>query len=131
MPVWESTEQYIKAQPQKVQEVLRAMQQILREALPGAEECISYSMPALRITLEPGPCGGRGKSVVLVYYAAAKQHLGFYPTAGPIEAFRKELAPYGTSRGAVRFPLDQPLPADLITRMAQYRRREAEGRHEI
>ncbi|MGN1024398.1 MAG: iron chaperone [Lachnospiraceae bacterium] len=131
MPVWESTEQYIKAQTPEAQEALCSMRKILRDALPGTEECISYSMPALRIFLKPGPRGGRGKSVVLVYYAAAKHHLGFYPTAGPIEAFREELASYAASRGAVRFPLDQPLPADLITRMAQYRMREAEGGHEI
>ena len=65
------------------------------------------------------------KAVVLVYYAAAKHHLGFYPTPGPIEAFREELAPYRTSKGAVQFPLDHPLPENLITRMAQYRLQEA------
>ena len=123
MPVWESTEQYIIAQTKQAQEALLAMQRILQAALPGASECISYSMPALRIFPDTGE--KNPKAVVLVYYAAAKHHLGFYPTPGPIEAFREELAPYRTSKGAVQFPLDHPLPENLITRMAQYRLQEA------
>lgn len=122
MPAWESTEQYIMAQTKQAQEALLAMQRILQAALPGASECISYSMPALRIFPDTGE--KKPKAVALVYYAAAKHHLGFYPTPGPIEAFREELAPYRTSKGAVQFPLDQPLPENLITRMAQYRLQE-------
>ena len=123
MPAWESTEQYIMAQTKQAQEALLAMQRILQAALPAASECISYSMPALRIFSDTGE--KKPKAVVLVYYAAAKHHLGFYPTPGPIEAFREELAPYRTSKGAVQFPLDHPLPENLITRMAQYRLQEA------
>lgn len=122
MPAWESTEQYIEAQTKEAQTALLAMRRTLQAALPGTSECISYSMPALRIFIDAG--GKKPKAVVLVYYAAAKRHLGFYPTPGPIEAFREELAPYRTSKGAVQFPLDQPLPENLITRMAQYRLQE-------
>lgn len=102
-------EQYIAAQPKAVQPLLRRMRKIVRAAAPSAEERMAYGMPCY---YQNGP---------VAYFAAAKTHIGFYPTPEGIEAFAKELAPYSQSKGTVRFPLDQPLPEDLIARMVKHR----------
>lgn len=88
---------------------LNEIRSIIREALPGAEEVISYGMPAFK----------QGK--VLVYYAANKQHLGYYPTSSPMEVFADELSKYKTSKGAIQFPYDKKLPKALIKKIAKYR----------
>lgn len=106
---FETIDQYHQAQLPEVIGMLDEMRSIIKMAAPDAIECISYGMPAFR-----------GKKV-LVYYAAAKNHLGFYPTAEPIIVFAEELKPYKTSKGAVQFPYNQPLPVDLITRLVKYR----------
>lgn len=113
MAAFKSVEEYFAAQDPKVLEKLTAMRQILREELPEAQECISYSMPAFR-----------QKGKVLVYYAAAKNHIGFYPTPGPIEAYQEDLRPYHTSKGAVQFPYDKELPEELIRKMVRFRVQE-------
>lgn len=115
MTKWKDTDEYIAAQAPDVRKKLEEMRRILRDALPEAKECISYGMPALR----------EGK--VLVYYAAAKHHIGFYPTPGPIEACREDLKPYHTSKGAVQFPLEEELPEKLIRKMAVIRQKEVTG----
>jgi uncharacterized protein YdhG (YjbR/CyaY superfamily) len=101
--------EYIAGFPKPIQEILQQLRAVVREAAPEAEECISYGMPAFRQ-------GG-----ILVYFAAFKSHIGFYPTASGIEKFQEELAPYRWAKGSVQFPLDQPLPDDLIRRMVQFR----------
>ena len=88
---------------------MEQMRRILQEALPDAQECISYSMPAFKTVK------------VLVYFAAGKNHVGFYPTSEPIVHFQDELRHYKTSKGAIQFPKDQPLPENLICRIARYR----------
>ncbi len=88
---------------------MEQMRRILQEALPDARECISYNMPAFKTVK------------VLVYFAAGKNHVGFYPTPGPIVHFQDELCHYKTSKGAIRFPKDEELPEDLICRIARYR----------
>lgn len=113
MAAFKSTDEYFAAQDDRVLDQLTKMRQILRDELPDAEECISYSMPAYRL-----------KGKVLVYFAAAKNHIGFYPTPGPIEAYQKELRPYHTSKGAVQFPYDRELPEDLIRKMVRFRVQE-------
>ncbi len=103
---------YIAAAPEAVRPLLREVRALVRAAAPEASETISYGMPAFK---------GRR---VLVYFAAQKAHLGFYPTASGIERFQAELAEYKTSKGAVQFPYAEPLPADLITRIVQFRAEE-------
>ena len=88
---------------------MEQMRRILQEALPDARECISYNMPAFKT------------AKVLVYFAAGKNHIGFYPTPEPITHFHEELCSYKTSKGAIQFPKDQPLPEELICRIARYR----------
>lgn len=90
------------------------MRSIITSVIPEADEVISYGMPALKT------------KKVLVYFAAFNNHIGFYPTASGIKAFEKELKPYKHSRGAIQFPLDQPLPADLIKRITIFRKKEVD-----
>ena len=81
----------------------------IREAAPQATERISYGMPCLYLNGN------------LVYFGAGKNHIGFYPTPAGIEAFKEEFAGYKWSKGAVQFPLDKPIPYELITRIVQFR----------
>lgn len=100
---------YIESFGEPVRGLLREMRRILREELPGAEERISYRMPTYTL----------GQN--LVHFAGYKGHIGFYPTPEGIEAFKAELSRYPGSKGAVQFPLDEPLPEDLIRRVARAR----------
>jgi uncharacterized protein YdhG (YjbR/CyaY superfamily) len=97
---------YIAAFPVEVQAILDSLRAAIREAAPGAVEAFSYQMPTFKL---------KGKN--LAHFAAYKHHIGFYPTPAPIENFAEELTPYKTSKGAIQFPLDQPLPFDLIKRI--------------
>ncbi|WP_203633062.1 YdeI/OmpD-associated family protein [Lacticaseibacillus suibinensis] len=99
---------FIAAQPPVVQPPLKAMYAILKAALPEAEERISYQMPTF----------WQGQAIA--YFDAGEGYLGFYPTSGPIVQFAPELTRYRHSKGAVHLPLDQPLPAALITKMVQW-----------
>ncbi len=112
MKTYPSIKAYIKAQGKDVQGKLEDMYAITSAAAPKANEAIKYGMPAL--------IGNKD----LVYFAAMKGHLGFYPTPSAIDAFATELAPYSTSKGCVRFPYDQPLPKSLITKMVKFRVKE-------
>ena len=111
-----SVEEYISWFSPEVQEKLQQIRQTLEKALPDAKEVVSYHMPAFKTT------------EVLVYYAAAKKHIGFYPTNSGVEEFKKELGGYKTSKGAIQFPYDQELPLELITQIAQFRLAEAAHR---
>jgi uncharacterized protein YdhG (YjbR/CyaY superfamily) len=102
-------DQYIATFPSNVQAVLENLREIIRNAAPEAEEVISYKMPAYK------------QNGMLVYFAGYKKHVGFYPTGSGIEAFKEEFTPYKWSKGAVQFPLDKPLPTELITRIVQFR----------
>lgn len=114
-----SVEEYFSWFPPEIQSKLRQIQETLRAALPDAKEVISYHMPAFKTT------------EVLVYYAAAKNHLGYYPTNSGVEEFKKELAEYVTSKGAIQFPYDKELPLDLIAQIAQFRAEQAKHRAEL
>lgn len=114
-----SVEEYFSWFPLRVQSKLRQIQETLRAVLPDAKEVISYHMPAFKTT------------EVLVYYAAAKSHLGYYPTNSGVMEFKKELAAYVTSKGAIQFPYDQDLPLELIAQIAQFRAEEAKFRAEL
>jgi uncharacterized protein YdhG (YjbR/CyaY superfamily) len=104
-----SIDEYIAACPEDVQAILQELRATIRAAAPDAEERISYQMPAFAL------------NGILVYFAAFKNHIGFYPTSSGIEAFRQELSVYEGSKGAVRFPIGEPLPKDLISRIVRYR----------
>lgn len=95
---------------------LEEMRDILRSALPLAEECISYGMPAYRM------------SKVLVYFAGNKHHVGFYPTSSGIKKFEHELGEWKHSKGAIQFPYDKQLPKGLIRKIAIMRKHETENR---
>jgi uncharacterized protein YdhG (YjbR/CyaY superfamily) len=106
---FKSTDEYISAFPPGVQDILEKLRQVIRESAPGAAEAISYGMPTFKLNGN------------LVHFAAFKSHIGFYPTPSAIVAFKKELLAYETSKGAVRFPLDKPLPYGLIERIVKFR----------
>lgn len=107
--VYENIDQYISGFPPAVQEVLQSLRQVIKEAAPDAVEKISYQMPAFAL------------NGILVYFAAYKKHIGFYPTASGIQKFAAELSGYNLSKGTVQFPIDHPLPYELITRIVKFR----------
>ena len=100
---------YIATFPNDIQAILQALRAAIRAAAPDAEETIAYQMPTFRL---------KGN---LVHFAAHRQHIGFYPTPSGIAAFRDELAAYKSAKGSVQFPLDQPLPLDLVQRIVRFR----------
>ena len=104
-----TVDEYIAQSPESVQPALRKLRSTIREAAPGAEERISYQMPGFFLNGQ------------LVWFGVHKNHIGFYPTASGMEAFKKELSGYKQSKGAVQFPLDQPIPYDLIRKMVKYK----------
>jgi len=104
-----SIDEYIASFPEETQALLQKVRATIKAAAPDADERISYQMPAF---------AQRGN---LVYFAALKDSIGLYPTSSGIEAFRDELAAYKGTKGSVKFPMDQPLPLDLITRIVQFR----------
>ncbi len=110
-----SLEDYTTFLPANVKEKLEQLRNIIKNVLPEANEVISYGMPAFK----------QGK--VLVYYAGYKNHIGFYPTSKPIIHFEKELLKYKTSKGAIHFPLDKPLPVKLIEKIVKYRLQEVKN----
>jgi uncharacterized protein YdhG (YjbR/CyaY superfamily) len=103
---------YFQLYPKPVQLKLGAIRRCIRKAAPKAVEGISYRIPAYAL------------DGALVYFAAFKQHIGFYPTSSGITAFKAELKGYKASRGAVQFPLDQALPLKLVEKIVRYRVRE-------
>jgi uncharacterized protein YdhG (YjbR/CyaY superfamily) len=104
-----TVDEYIASFPEVTQVKLRELRATIKAAAPDAEEKISYQMPTFFL---------KGN---LVYYAAWKKHIGFYAIPSAHEMFQDELSAYTVSKGAVQFPLDQPLPVDLITRMTRFR----------
>ncbi len=100
---------YIAGFPEIVQMALQKLRQVIKEAAPEAGETIKYRMPTFTY---------HGN---LVHFAAYEHHIGFYPDPEGIQKFAVELAPYPQSKGAIRFPIDKPLPFDLIYRITQFR----------
>jgi uncharacterized protein YdhG (YjbR/CyaY superfamily) len=103
---------YIATFPKDVQVVLEQVRDAIKTSAPKAEEVISYGMPAFKL------------HGMLVYFAGYKQHIGFYPTASGIAAFKDELSKYKNAKGSVQFPLDKPMPLALIKKMVKYRVQE-------
>ena len=103
---------YIAASPENTRAILEKIRQIIRENAPNAEETISYGMPSFKLNGN------------LVYFAAFKNHIGFYPVPSGIEAFRDELAPFIAGKGTLQFPLDKPIPYDIIKKVVVFRVKE-------
>jgi uncharacterized protein YdhG (YjbR/CyaY superfamily) len=109
---YKTIDEYISTFPKEVQKSLEKIRQAIQKAVPEADEVISYQMPTFRL------------NGILVHFAAHKNHIGFYPTPSGIEAFKKELSDYEGAKGSVKFPLDKPIPYQLISEMAQFKAKE-------
>lgn len=101
---------YISGFPDETQALLRQVYTAVRSAAPDAQEGISYGMPAFKLNGKP-----------LVYFAAFARHIGFYATPTGHQEFAAELSRYKQGKGSVQFPLDEPMPLDLITRITRFR----------
>jgi uncharacterized protein YdhG (YjbR/CyaY superfamily) len=109
---YKNIDEYIAGFPEDIQAILQNLRRVIHKAAPEAQETISYSMPAFK------------QNGILVYFAAFKDHIGFFPTSSGISAFTKELASYNTAKGTVRFPLDKPLPVNLVKKIVKFRAQE-------
>ncbi|GGD78205.1 iron chaperone [Paenibacillus nasutitermitis] len=107
---------YISEFPPKVQEMLQTLRKVIKESAPEAKEKISYQMPTFVL---------HGN---LVHFAAYKNHIGFYPAPSGIEAFKQELSIYKGAKGSIQFPIDKPLPYELISRIVKFRASENIGK---
>jgi uncharacterized protein YdhG (YjbR/CyaY superfamily) len=105
-----SVDEYIATFPEEKRALLEAVRSTIKAAAPEANERISYQMPAYEL---------KG---YLVYFGAWKNHIGFYPASGTVsEAFKDELSRYEGAKGSLRFPINQPLPLELVRRIVQFR----------
>ena len=104
-----SIDEYIATFPTEVQKILEELRAAIKASAPDAEEKISYQMPTFAL---------RGN---LVHFAAWKNHIGFYPTSSGTQAFKHELAVYEGAKGSIKFPIDKPLPLELIRRIVTFR----------
>ena len=104
-----SIDEYIANFPKEVQKKLRELRSVIKAAAPAAEERISYQIPAFTL---------KGN---LVYFAAYKKHIGFYPTSSGIRAFKNDLSIYESGKGSIQFPIDKPLPLELISKIVKFR----------
>jgi uncharacterized protein YdhG (YjbR/CyaY superfamily) len=108
-----TVEDYIKNFPENIQEKLKLMRKIIIQNAPNAIESIAYGMPAYKLNKKP-----------LVYFGGFAKHIGFYATPTGHEAFKEELPSYKQGKGSVQFPIDQPLPIDLIIKIIKFRVQE-------
>jgi uncharacterized protein YdhG (YjbR/CyaY superfamily) len=110
---FKTVEEYAASLPAASKKIFSTFRKTIKQAAPGAEELISYNIPALKL------------NGMLVYFAAWKEHVSMYPrTAGLEKTFKKEMAKYGVSKGTIKFPTDEPLPLDIISKMVQFRVKE-------
>ncbi len=109
----EAIDAYIQTFPPEVQQVLDQVRATIRENAPDAIEIFSYGMPGYQLNKKP-----------LVYFAGYKKHIGLYATPSGHQAFEQELSPYKQGKGSVQFPLDAPMPLELIARMVAFRVQE-------
>ncbi|WP_054027181.1 iron chaperone [Bacillus sp. FJAT-28004] len=106
---FETIDQYIANYSPEIQDILEKIRGVIKEAAPEATEKIGYQMPTFVL---------HGN---LVHFAAYKNHIGLYPAPSGIEAFKQQLSPYKGAKGSIRFPLDQPIPYELISEIVKYR----------
>jgi uncharacterized protein YdhG (YjbR/CyaY superfamily) len=114
-PSHSSIDEYIDSCPPEVRKPLQQVRRTIQKAAPGAVEAISYQMPTFKLN---------GKN--LVHFAAWKHHIGFYPTPSATSKFKKALSAYKGAKGSVQFPLDEPMPVDLIKGIVAFRVSELE-----
>jgi uncharacterized protein YdhG (YjbR/CyaY superfamily) len=112
MKKYATVDEYIAALPAEARNKLQSLRKTIRQAAPEAEEVISYDMPAFKWNR------------VLVWYGAHTQHIGLYPRASAMTAFKDDLAAYKTSKGAIQFPIDKPIPAALVKKIVKFRMKE-------
>jgi uncharacterized protein YdhG (YjbR/CyaY superfamily) len=105
-------DEYIQASPKDVQAILTQIRTTIRKAAPDARETIKYRLATFTLNGN------------LVHFGAFKNHIGFYPTPSGTSTFKKELAPYVFAKGSIRFPLDKPIPYDLIAKIVEFRVKE-------
>ncbi len=110
MKTFKNVDDYIKSYPKDIQVKLIELRDIVRKVSPKSEESISYGMPAYKFEGKP-----------LVYFGGQKSHIGFYPTPGPIVAFKEELISYKQSKGVIQFPFDKKIPKSLIVKLIKFR----------
>lgn len=108
----QNIDEYISAFPKETQQLLEQIRITIRKAAPGAEEAIKYAIPTFVLNGN------------LVHFAAFKNHIGFYPVPSGLKAFKKELSIYKQGKGSAQFPLDKPMPLDLITKIVKFRVKE-------
>lgn len=108
----ETIDEYIAAFPPAVRAILEKMRLTIRKAAPEATERISYRIPTFYLNGN------------LVHFAAFKHHIGFYPTSSGVAEFQGELEKYKTSKGAIQFPIDEPLPLNLVKWIVEFRAKE-------
>jgi uncharacterized protein YdhG (YjbR/CyaY superfamily) len=104
--------EYIKTFPKDIQKILETLRQTIKKAAPDADEAISYQIPTFKLNGN------------LVHFAAFKNHIGFYPGSKAIKDFQKDLTKYKSSKGAVQFPIDKPMPLSLIQKIVKHRVKE-------
>ncbi|MFA5102478.1 MAG: DUF1801 domain-containing protein [Candidatus Thermoplasmatota archaeon] len=109
---FKTIDEYIASFPKNVQDVLKQLRRKIKESAPMAEETINYGIPTFKLNGN------------LVHFAAFKNHIGFYPTPSALLAFKKELSPYKQAKGSVQFPIDTPIPFDVIKKIVTYRVKE-------
>jgi len=109
---FENIDAYLSARPPSVRKILERIRRVVRKAAPGAEETISYGIPAFRL------------NGVLLYFAAFKNHIGLYPPIRGDARLQRAMAPYAGEKGNLKFPLDQPIPYELIERIAILRAKQ-------
>ncbi len=113
MRTFKSIDEYMLALPEKERHILNELRQTIRKAAPNATGAISYGIPTFKLN---------GKN--LVHFAVFHSHYSFFPTSSGVEAFKKELKEYKTSKGTIQFPLDKPLPLGLIEKIVKFRVKE-------
>jgi uncharacterized protein YdhG (YjbR/CyaY superfamily) len=118
-PKFTTIDAYVATFPKEVQVILEKIRQTIRKAAPGAVEAISYQIPTFKLN-----------SSNLVHFAAWKDHIGFYATPSGNAAFKKELSRYKVAKGSIQFPLDEPIPYDLVTRIVLFRVKETQAKKE-
>lgn len=107
---YKNVDEYIRSFPEETQELLKQVRNTIRQAAPEVKESISYGMPAYKLNGRP-----------LVYFAGYQNHIGFYATPTGHKKFAGELSKYKQGKGSVQFPIDQPMPLDLIERITKFR----------
>lgn len=110
--IYQSVDDYVSSQPAGISEKLQSLRAVIKQEAPEAQELISYNMPAYKL---------KG---VLLYFGVHSHHIGFYPTPSAIDKFSKALAAYQTSKGAIQFPAEDPLPLELVSKIVRFRVKE-------